>query len=40
MSIDEPFILCNETEVDVHDDNEIKKEEVVSIQRRKLVEKP
>ena len=35
--MDEPFIVCDENEVDDQDGNEIKKEEVMSKQRKKVV---
>ncbi|XP_057532311.1 zinc finger BED domain-containing protein RICESLEEPER 2-like [Amaranthus tricolor] len=37
MSMDESFIICDENEVDDQDGNEIKKEEAMSKQRKKLV---
>ena len=37
MLMDKPFIVCDENEVDDQDGNEIKKEEVMSKQRKKVV---
>ena len=35
--MDETFIICDENEVDYQDENETKKDEAMSKQRRKLV---